>query len=480
MNSTSMNQPTTGTGVGAVEVDMPMPGGDAQMRLIEACKGNASLYELYLRLPKLADDLESDPTMKKYGFSVADTVKALRKGNSWAMCELLHSIPSGAAKSIVRGTVAYDIEHGQFPCYETPVRNAVFKDQIPGVYVVSMSRFKMTPQGRDNLDGRFLNGKEIKMVIADINKYIDGYNVHVQFQKDLHNGRVTSIKDLSAPDAQALDHLKMVDGFAHVGSQWSCPVYIKKQSHIDKHRALVRTLTTMCTSDPTEIVRMKQGPLYVGCSKDLAKRTQVYNQNNIKDINKPLGLTLSILRKLDLDVKVNVSVVLRTWKGEQLAMAEQLVTTLAGSLVFQYGFNATESGGTGSQTVKSAESLRINTEYIMSLKQYMRDNLKGTLCELEQREIFLEILDQTQNDTRHIRDALVRCADKLKALPQNIRWSDKLDELKKLHARLQEDLKDREEKLKLLDLLLEIQQMVFEETGKPVIRLKRRYAASRT
>ncbi|KAH7144839.1 hypothetical protein DER46DRAFT_580750 [Fusarium sp. MPI-SDFR-AT-0072] len=466
MYSTSMNQSTTGSGVGAVEADMPMPGGDAQKRLIEACKGNASLYELYLQLPKLADDLESDATMRRYGFSVADTVKALRKGNSWAMCELLHSIPSDVAKSIVRGTVAYDIEHDHFPCYETPVRNAVFRDQIPGVYVVSMSRFRTTPQGRDNLDGRFLNGKEMKMVIADINKYIDGYNVHVQFQKDLHDGRVMSINDLSATDAQALDHLKMIDGFAHVGSQWGSPVYIKKQSHIDKHRALVRTLATMCTIDPTEIVRMKQGPLYVGCSKDLGKRTQVYNQNNIKDINKPLGLTLSILRKLDLDVKVNVSVVLRTWKAEQLAMAEQLVTTLAGSLVFQYGFNATESGGTGSQTVRSVESLRINTECIMSHKQYMRDNLKGTLFELEQRETFLEILDQTQNDTRQIRDALARCADKLRALPRNIRWTDKLDDLKKVHARLREDLKKREENLKLLDLLLDIQKMVFEETVK--------------
>ncbi|KAM5361052.1 hypothetical protein ACJA88_014611 [Fusarium oxysporum] len=472
MNSASVNQSTTGSGAGIAEPDMPMPGGDAQKRLIEACNSNASLYELYLQLPKLADDLESDATLKRNGFSVIETVKALRKGNSWAMCELLHSIPSDVAKSIVRGTVAYDIEHGQFSCYETPVRNSVFKDQIPGVYVVSISRFRTTPQGRDNFGGRFLNGKEMKMVIADINKYIDGYNCHVQFQKDLHDGKVTSIQDLSARDAQVVDHLKTVDGYAHVGGQWSSPVYIKKQSHIQKHEALVKTLTTMCNSDPTGTVRMKQGPLYVGCSKDLGKRTQVYNQDNIKDINKPLGLFLSILRKLDLDVKVNVRVVLRTWKRDQLAIAEQLVTTLAGSLVFQYGLNATESGGTGSHTVKSAESLRINTECIMSHKQYMRDNLKGTLFELEQREAFLQILDQTKSDARQLADALKRCADRLMALPKNIKWTEKLDELRKVHSRLRDDLRKKEENLKLLDLLLDIQKMVFEETGKPIIRLK--------
>ncbi|KAG5757351.1 hypothetical protein H9Q70_000001 [Fusarium xylarioides] len=472
MNSTILNSSTTGGGMGPAEPDMPMPGGDAQRRLIEACKGNASLYEVYLQLPKLADDLESDTTMKRNGFSVIETVKALRKGNSWAMCELLHSIPSDVVGSIVRGTVAHDIANGRFPCYETPVRNAMFKDQIPGVYVVSISRFKTTPRGRDNFDGCFLNGREMGLVISDINRYIDGYKVHVQFQEDLQQGRVTSIKDLSVTDSQALDHLRTIDGFAHIGCQWSSPVYIKKQSHIHKHEAFVETLTMMCRSDPTGVVRMKQGPLYVGCSKDLGKRTQVYNQDNIKDINKPLGLFLSILRKLDLDVKVNVSVVLRTWKRDQLAIAEQLVTTLAGSLVFQYGFNATESGGTGSQTVKSAESLRINTECIMSHKQYMRDNLKGTLFELEQRESFLEILDQTQSDLRRLSDALNRCADKLMALPKNIKWTDMLDELKKAHKRMQEELKKKEENLKLLDLLLDIQKMVFEETGKPVIRLK--------
>ncbi|KAF9765539.1 hypothetical protein IL306_002165 [Fusarium sp. DS 682] len=464
------SQPVAGNPV--VEADMPMPGGDAQKRLIEACKSNVSLYELYLKLPELADDLENDATMKKHGFSVIDTIKALRKGNSWAMCELLHSIPHDVVKGIVRGTVAYDIENGNFPCYETPFKNGFFKDQIPGVYVVSISRFRNTPQGRDNFDGRFLNIKEMKLVIADINKYIDGYNVYVQYQKDVAAGRVTSTRDLSPTDAQALDHLKTVDGFAYVGGSWNSPVYIQKPSHIQKHKALIQTLRRMCNSDPTETVRMKQGPLYVGCSKDLGKRTQVYNQNNIKEINKPLGLTLSILRRLDLDVKVNVSVVLRTWKPDQLAMAEQLVTTLAGSLVFQHGFNAGESGGTGSRTVKSDESLRINTEYIMSHKSFIRDNLKDTLDELEQRDNFLDTLDQTRGEARQLAKSLERCGAKLEALPKNIKWNEKLDELKNVYARLREDLEKKEERLKLLDLLLDIQKMVFEETGKPVIRLK--------
>ncbi|EXK36891.1 hypothetical protein FOXG_19965 [Fusarium oxysporum f. sp. lycopersici 4287] len=58
------------------------------------------------------------------------------------------------------------------------------------------------------------------------------------------------------------------------------------------------------------------------------------------------------------------------------------------------------------------------------------------------------------------------------ALPKNIKWTEKLDELRKVHSRLRDDLRKKEENLKLLDLLLDIQKMVFEETGKPIIRLK--------
>ncbi|KAF4446220.1 hypothetical protein F53441_10105 [Fusarium austroafricanum] len=463
------------TGNRLSQAEMPMPGGDDQRRLIEAFDNDATFYKLYLQLPKLADELERNDVMKRHAFSVVETVKALRKSNSWSMCELLHSIPHVAVKSIISGTVAHDIENKRFPCYEIPFKNAINKDQIPGVYVVSISRYKDTPHGRDNLDGRFLNIKEMKLLINGLRMYIRGYRVHVQFQEDLAAGTVTSVKDLSPADADALDHVKKVDALAKLGNQSADPIFIKKESHVDKTKALIRTLGRMCDTgnDPTENVRMKQTPLYVGCSKDLGKRTQVYNQANgsVKDINKPLGLTISVLRKLNLDVKVHVRVVLKTWKPDQLAMAEQLVTTLAGSLVFQYGFNATESGGTGPNTVTSGESLRLNTEDIMWAKKSMQDNLKNTLGDLNNRQSFLEDLDKVQLEARQIADTIKRCGERLKHLPDNMEWNENLDQLKELLVKLRKDLEEREQTLEFLNLLLDIQEIVFKATGKPVIRL---------
>jgi hypothetical protein len=50
-----------------------MPGGPSQIRLIDIVETKDSLYELYMELPRLADELRKNPDCKKYRFNVSKT-----------------------------------------------------------------------------------------------------------------------------------------------------------------------------------------------------------------------------------------------------------------------------------------------------------------------------------------------------------------------------------------------------------------------
>ncbi|KAM0542124.1 hypothetical protein ACHAPJ_012949 [Fusarium lateritium] len=450
--------------------EMPMPGGEDQQKLIDACTRCESLYGLYLQLSKLADDLEGNQTLKKHGFEVINTVNALR-GYDWAMCELLHSMSPSSIKSIIQGTVAFDESERNLHCFEIPEKTPANPEKIPGVYVVGLCRRMHGGQGR------FLNIKEMKSLISDLKDYVKGYEAYTKAQRNIAAGGFISMKNLSSDDQKAIRLFKGVDNYS--GALQSTldkgdPIFIEKDDEIPSIKALINTYESMCdiTLDPTESIRMRQSPLYVGCSKDLANRTKVYKNNgSLKGINKPLGLTVSVLKRLHIDVEMKVVAVLRTWKPNQLAMAEQLIATLAGSLVYQHGFNAIETGGTGARTVTSDRALKINTEYVISRVGHIRVNLRKSIDELETRTKFLENLDMVRGEVVSIAEAMDACAVELQRLPSGMQWNEKLTELEELVASLKLDLKEKEEALQFWSLLADIQKVVVNETSQGIMSL---------
>ncbi|KAG5821640.1 hypothetical protein H9Q74_000054 [Fusarium xylarioides] len=456
--------------------EMPMPGKEAQLELIDAVSRSESLYELYLRLPRLADDLENNQVLKDNEFDIVNTVRSLRRDDSWPMCELLHSMSPLVIKSIIQGTVAYDshpkqskgrsVLHSDFPCFETPVRGR--GPPIPGVYVVALYR-KFTGHR-----GEFLNIAELKMVIEDMEDYIKGYRIHAKRCADTLAGKSSSGSNLSKDDADALALVRGVDYYANDKASVvsDTPLFIKDDGDAAEIEALVRTYKAMCRPDldPTEQVRIKQGPLYVGCSNNLAERTHRYTQPSVKGINKPLGLTISILRRHNLPVELAVNVVLRTWRSDQLPMAEQLVMTLAGSLVYQHGFNAIEGGGTGRKTVASGESLKTNMEYVISRVGFIRDNFGKTVDELEARKRFMEALAQIDDDLTEIIETMTHCKQQLERLP-NINWDEKVRELRELLVSLKQEVDDRREALKFWKLVLQIQRIGIQTMGESIVTI---------
>ncbi|RYC85973.1 hypothetical protein BFJ63_vAg11153 [Fusarium oxysporum f. sp. narcissi] len=462
-----------------VTAEMPMPGNESQMTLIDAVSRSESLYELYLRLPKLADNLEDNQVLKDNNFDIVNTVRSLRQDESWPMCELLHSMSPKVIKSIIQGTVAYDSHPRQnegrslldsnFPCFETPAKGS--GPPIPGVYVVALYR-KVKGQR-----GEFLNIEEMRKLIEDIEEYIKGYQVHAKLRADIRAGNSKSESYLSTDDRAAVDHVRGVDYYANYKtptmSNTTTPIFITDDGEIPEIEALVRTYKAMCRPDldPTDQVRIKQSPLYVGCSNNLAERTHRYTQTSLKGINKPLGLTISILRRHNLDVELAIKVVLRTWKSDQLPMAEQLIMTLAGSLVYQRGFNATEGGGTGYKTVTSGESLKTNIEYVMSRVGFIRDNFGNTVNELESRKRFLDTLVGIDDELSEIIETMTLCKQEIESLPNKMNWDERVHELCQLLASLKQDVDDRREALKFWKLILEIQRIGFDVMGDSIVNI---------
>lgn len=439
--------------------EMPMLWDEDHLKLINTCTRSESLYELYLQLPRLANDLENNQTLKDNKFSVVDTVNALRNCD-WSMCELLHSMAPKVITSIVKNTIAYDNEQRDLPGFEIP--NHKNAEEIPGVYVIGISMSKE--------NGCFLNRKEMNLLIEHIEGYIEGYHAYVKYQENLsEKGLAFARTCLSIEERRAHTHMKGIDDKAG-GEKTAAPVFITKDEEVPRIQALVKTLKAMCdpSLDPTGRVRMIQSPLYVGCSKNLAERIKVYNRHSLKSINKPLGITLASLKKLGYAYKLHIVCVIRTWKSDQLPLAEQLVTTLAGSLVYQHGFNATEAGGTGFHTVKSLESLKENTVYVIYRMQHLLSNVNQSLYDIEIRTRFLDDLAIVEGQVVEIKQTMELCEKELNDLPSGFQWNETLSEIEQLVQDLKKDLKDKQEALRFWNLIQEIQNIVIEETGRGI------------
>ncbi|KAI8656144.1 hypothetical protein NCS55_01269100 [Fusarium keratoplasticum] len=194
-------------------------------------------------------------------------------------------------------------------------------------------------------------------------------------------------------------------------------------------------------------VRQIQSPLYVDCSTNLRARTSAYKRTarrGLVNVNKPLCLVLNTIEALSLSVDLTVRVTLRIWEADQLPLAEQLITTLAFSLVHQCGFNATEAGGTGSSTVNpTSASLRKSTELIMAHSNTMEQNLRATLAGLEQRRKFLDDLDRIGDRFK----ALGKAARE--ATPKEEFFSGRsYEEVKQIMAAKKQKLRDRLDQLR--------------------------------
>ncbi|RBQ65845.1 hypothetical protein FVER14953_21763 [Fusarium verticillioides] len=430
--------------------EMPMLWDEGHCSLIDACVRYKSLLELFLQLSKLADVLDDNQTMKENDFPVFSTVNALRHYD-WTMCELLHSMSVEVVQSIVKNTFAFDLTNGNIDTFRLP--SALHDEKTPGVYVVGV-----TTRGHG---GQFLNINELEVLIRDMKLYVEGYEAYAR-----HGGWASP--NMTVAERRAISMVNAIE--SHSGSsrgQNAGPMFIEKAEEVPRIRALIKTFEGMCdrSLDPTGRVNISQSPLYVGCSKDLNKRMGVYKNRNVKSINKPLGLTVCILRKHNKGPELVTGCVLRILRKEQLPKAEQLVCTIAGSLIYQHGFNAVETGGAGLQSMPTEAGLKENIKYIVCSTQVLINNLKQSLDEVDLRKRFLRHLDQVQGEMVHLKEILKRCEDQVQHLPSGVDFDQVLSDISSIVQSVKRNLKDKREALEFWQLMLDIQNIITDETG---------------
>ncbi|KAF7538212.1 hypothetical protein G7Z17_g12689 [Cylindrodendrum hubeiense] len=428
--------------------EMPMPGGQDQIRLLDAFEKHATILELSLQLPGLADTLEADPVMQSRNFSVSRTVNSIRQDddNSSAMVKLLHSMEPSAIKAVVRGTVAHDTFVDDAKWFKMPGKA---EGKVPGVYVIGLSR--------DGCDGKFLNILEMEDLVAGIHRYIEGFKLIETLRTDKRRAGTLNEREL----LQWVGKVQSIDAIL----PWNVPDkarFIEKDSEVPSIEALASMFKRRCDRalDPTGLVRQVQSPLYVGCSIDLLSRTSCYLRKGLPNVNKPLALTVGVLAALDFPVSLSIQVALRVWTSDHLPLAEQLLATLGGSLVYQSGFNATEAGGTGSSSIKSRQSLIQSRAIIMAYTDTMTKNVDATLAELGRRADFvqkvheadeaLKLLDAQMNEA-------IAYADEVSQLRN---WDEMQAFMAKTEAHMQETLKNALAVRRQWKLLYEINKML--------------------
>ncbi|CEI69191.1 hypothetical protein FVEN_g4053 [Fusarium venenatum] len=428
--------------------EMPMLWDEEHIRLTDFCARSESLYETYLQLPVVAAALENNQTLKDNNVSVADTVAALTRAD-WSMLELLHSMDLEVVQSIVNNTFAYDVVQRNITCFPMPRRAT---DVIPGVHVIGLSL--------EQYCGQFLNTKEIERLFEQMKEYVAGYKANVKYQ--------SAPTTLSKDEKLARHHVNRVDKHAAGEFVKDIPAFITRGEDIPSIEALIKTFEKMCdrSLDSTGLTRMLQSPLYVDCSTNLYNSVAVYGEDNVRNITRPLGHTVSILRKLGHKAELTIGNVVRVWKSDQLPKAEQLVTNLAGSLVYQHEFNAIEEGATSHGTITDDEGLRTNTAYLFSGIRIFDSNLRDSLEEAALCERYLKDMNRVNAHLIEIIDFLDECTKELESLPPDFQWNETLSEFEKLIQKLNKDVEDMEGALKFWKLILDIQNIVIKETGR--------------
>ncbi|KAL6411360.1 uncharacterized protein AUP68_05064 [Ilyonectria robusta] len=309
---------------------------------------------------------------------------------------------------------------------------------------------------------------ETEKLIRGLQNYIDGYRA-----LDRHRCRVqlqvATQGNLTAQDKERISWVFKVDGFpGDVSLHGSIPEakFVESDDDVTNIEALMKSFQRRCdvTLDPSKEIRQRQSPIYVGCSSDLRERTSDDSLKDLSGLNKPLALTVNILSALDLPVNLTVQVALRIWESDQLPVAEQLVATLASSLVYQHGFNDTEAGGTAGSTV-TASSLQAARELILCHNETMSENIEKTIADMEKRLEIIKVLERSMDMAPNLEAEIVSMTDELADQTSDMRWG-RLDELiDQIEAEMEQRYSDACKKAWGLEVLSKINDIYKREFG---------------
>lgn len=397
------------------------------------------MYPFLCRFSDLANsirDARLKPEFKQASIGTDRTVMSFDTDfrEQWLMARLTLAIPLDLIKSILAGTVAYD-SHAKPALDWYPLTG-------PGIYVVGLK-----VNGRN---GKFLSRNEISQLRALLERYCQGY---------------LAIQAQSPPNHPDIGFVKAVDRQLYAPKPSGKTLFIDNEEELRRIRCLAVSLGRRCDDqlDPGGSVQQIQSPLYVGCSNVLEKRTKSYTNRTIGQMNKSLGITLSLLEMMGLPSTASCRCATPIWDESHMKKGERLVTTLASSYVCQDGFNATEAGGNpGTATLESQVAAQ---EMAFASRSHMAQNTDAAMEEMERRVKFLERAKQV--DEKH--DGLERALEEHLDRGQNrASLSQMHSSLRATMALMEAHLEERRPREQVAEGILELQSAILSAFGVPL------------
>lgn len=314
--------------------------------------------------------------LQQLSISIGQTVSNLQEAETNAMFTLVHAMSPSSIKSVIQGTVAYDTAQGTTTWHDAPSVGGV---RTPGVYVVAL---------QSQPDGRFLSKDEILRVVDGIEDYITGCEVlrDKPAAANRNSGEKVKVRWVEAVDAAYSANKRKFSA--------ARPKFNRDLDNLSGLRATAAMLRRRCVDGVSDTVRQKQSPIYTGCSQNLSVRMGDYSlDRHLVNVNKALGITLSVAKLKRLPLTPIVRVAIRTWRNEDLALAEQLVLSLADGFIIHGGFNKKEGGrnppDNTPQEVTRAERLAIVKS------PTFHTNVRASIDEIDSRGRFSVLLSRT-------------------------------------------------------------------------------------
>lgn len=360
---------------------------------------------------------------------------------------LFHAIPRAALESVVLGTVAHDY-YGQ-----RGHKREHYKDRAGfGIYAIGLTV--------DKRDGAWLTANELKILIGNMEGYVQGYD-----DWETHRGRPKTPRHRASwrlvldVDNQigAIDPKIVRDS----GPQ---PRFCASGGGRSGMQDLIMTLKRMAEeslkADPAGDTHLIQTPLYIGCSVGVGGRLDQHSlkltgSSSLQHSNKGFGLVACLMSYQDLHPKEVGICVVRLWDTKDIPYSEVLVCSLANSLICQDGFNRVECGD--SMTNKPLD--KGGEEYIKARAPHLHTNITASLRDIEARSRFIDEFRHLQPLVDDQKEELLDGVDDgLDSLEENVSLLSELKaDCKKAIAacdasrkRLQRELED----LQLLDSFL--------------------------
>lgn len=307
--------------------------------LIQAMDQNKSLFEVTLMLGDVVKDLE-----KVQGdVSINKTVESFKEGAPlMQMTNLLHYVNVKLLRSIIAGTLAYDL----YQDHDLGANCQYNENCSPGTYVVSLSI-----EGRQ---GRFLNIQELRYLADLVKDYAGGADMWFK------NGKTWDDNDLQHEEAKSF--IKDVDSLAGRANPDGEPRFGANGSAIEKLRELARMFRRRADASldvqNSGQTYQTQAPVMVGCTAEtIASQIKAHvpqwtdlnhlspAADSLQSTTNTWALTVSLLYYMDLKPDIVHVAALPFFDPADLPRTEILLTTLARSLVWQDGFNVIQGGG---------------------------------------------------------------------------------------------------------------------------------------